>query len=314
MKFGIDIGHNCFPDTGVLGIQIEEDILTLDVGTRVIYKLRNLGHEVIECNPTQAYSLEESLSKRCYTANTTQVDIFVSIHFNNFNLLANGTEVYAISASSRKIALPVLDEIVKLGFFNRGIKNGSHLYVLRNIDMPGILVECCFCDAQKDMRLLDTETMANAIVNGLTGELPTVPIDPIPDEEQNLDTTVIRLQKALNQLKITDKNGQPLLEDNNFGVKTISALHQFQEIVGIEQTETVEEATWKAINVILAKRIIRVNHPSGPVVRYLQHRLGGEVNDVYDVEMEEAVKTFQRHNGLLDDGILGPLSWQKLID
>ena len=83
--------------------------------------------------------------------------------------------------------------------------------------------------------------------------------------------------------------------------------------MGIEQTGTTGVATWKAINLILAKRIIRVNHAGGPVVRYLQHRLGVEINGVYGPQMEAAIKKFQTQNGLLADGIIGPLSWQKLI-
>ncbi len=312
MKFGIDVGHNCPPDTGVAGVK-REDVLTLDVGSRVISKLKALGHEVIECHPKQADTVRESLSKRCQTANTAKVDTYVSIHFNGFNWQANGTEVYAISDKGRKIAEPVLNEIVKLGFLSRGIKSGTHLYVLRNTHMPAILVECCFCDAQKDMHLLNTEAMANAIVKGLTGQLPSSSVNLIPDEEQNVNTTIIRLQKALNQLKITDQNGNSLIEDNILNAQSISALQKFQEIVGIEQTGTTGEATWKAINLILAKRIIRVNHAGGPVVRYLQHRVGVEVDGVYGSQMEEAIKKFQTQNSLLADGIIGPLSWQKLI-
>ena len=312
MRFGIDIGHNCPPDTGVPGVK-QEDVLTLDVGTRVISKLKALGHEVIECHPKQAATVRESLSKRCHTANTAKVDTYVSIHFNGFNWQANGTEIYAISDRGRKIAESVLNEIVKLGFFNRGIKSGTHLFVLRNTDMPAILVECCFCDAQKDMHLLNPEAMANAIVKGLTGKLPNFSVVLVPDEEQNVDTTILRLQKALNRLKITDKNGSHLVEDNQMNAESLSAIKKFQEIVGIEQTGTTGVATWKAINLILAKRIIRVNHAGGPVVRYLQHRLGVEVNGVYGPQMEAATKKFQTQNGLLADGIIGPLSWQKLI-
>ncbi|KAF3888077.1 N-acetylmuramoyl-L-alanine amidase [Tolypothrix bouteillei VB521301] len=167
MKIAIDIGHNCPPDTGARGIQIE-DKLTLDVGTKVISKLKDLGHEVVSCKPSQADTVRESLAKRCETANNAQADTFVSIHFNAFNGQAYGTEVYAMSDAGRKIAQSVLNEIAKLGFVNRGVKDGSHLYVIKNTNMPAILVECCFIDSQKDMNLLDTDTMSSAIVKGIT--------------------------------------------------------------------------------------------------------------------------------------------------
>jgi N-acetylmuramoyl-L-alanine amidase len=298
MKFGIDIGHNCSPDTGA---------------NRVIAKLKALGHEVISCKPDRADTVRESLSKRCDKANAAKVDIYVSIHFNAFNGQANGTELFATSDTGRKIAKPVLDEIVKLGFFNRGVKSGSHLFVLRNTNMPAILVEGCFIDSQKDMNLFNSEATANAIVKGLTGQVPNTPVNPVPDEEQNVDTSVLRLQKSLNRLKITDRNGKPLAENNQLSAETKSAIEKFQIIMGIQQTGLAGETTWNAINLILAKRIVRPNHAGGPVVRYLQHRVGVEADGIFGPQTEEAIKKFQRQNGLLADGIVGGMSWQKLI-
>ncbi|WP_026734118.1 N-acetylmuramoyl-L-alanine amidase [Fischerella sp. PCC 9605] len=312
MKFGIDIGHNCPPDTGARGIKFEDN-LTLDVGNRVIAKLKALGHQVVECKPARASSVSESLRKRCATANANKVDTFVSIHFNAFNRQANGTEVFAVSDTGRRIAKPVLDEIVKLGFFNRGVKNGSHLFVLKNTDMPAILVEGCFVDSQKDMNLYNPEAMANAIVKGLTGQLPSTPVNPIEDEEQNPDTTTLRFQKALNRLKITDKNGKPLVENGTNDATTKSAIEKFQSITGIQQTGIAGDTTWNAINQILAKRIIRVNHAGGVVVRYLQYRLGVDIDGIYGPQTEAAMKKFQQQNGLTADGIVGPATWQKLI-
>ena len=312
MKFGIDSGHNCPPDTGARGIKVEDN-LTLDVGNRVIAKLRALGNEVVVCKPSSASTVRDSLSKRCSTANASRVDIFVSIHFNAFNRQANGTEVFATSDTGRKIAKPVLDEIVKLGFFNRGVKSGSHLYVLKNTDMPAILIECCFIDSQKDMNLYNPEAMANAIVKGLTGKLPSVPVNPVQDEEDNADATILRLQKSLNRLKITDRNGRALVEDGFTGANTKSAVEKFQTIVGVQPTGIADSTTWNAINLILAKRIIRPNHAGGAVVRYLQYRLGVEADGVYGPQTEVAIKNFQKQNGLAADGIVGPASWQKLI-
>ncbi len=312
MRFGIDIGHNCSPDTGARGIKFEDN-LTLDVGNRVITKLRALGNEVIECKPERAGTVRESLTRRCDRANSTKLDVFVSIHFNAFNSQANGTEIFAVGEKSRKIAKPILDEIVKLGYFNRGVKNGSHLFVLRNTNMPGILVEGCFIDSKKDMSLYNPEAIANAIVKGLTGKLPTEVINPIPDEEQNKDTTVLRLQRALNRLKITDNKGKVLIEDNTIDVQTKLALEKFQQIAGLQKTGIAGDTTWSAINQILSKRIIRPNHAGGPVVRYLQSRLNLEIDGIYGPQTEDAIKKFQRENRLTADGIIGPASWQKLI-
>ncbi|MFM8007856.1 MAG: N-acetylmuramoyl-L-alanine amidase, partial [Dolichospermum sp.] len=238
MKYGIDIGHNCPPDSGASGIR-SEDRLTMEVGNKVIDKLESLGHTVIPCKPNSASTVNRSLGSRCDKANNNRVDFFVSIHFNAFNGKANGTEIFAISDSGRKVAQKVLDEIVKLGFFNRNVKNGSHLYVLRRTNMPGILIEGCFIDSAKDMQIYDGEAMANAIVAGLTGKIantpenpvPNVPENPVPnlpanpviDQGSNKDKSILRLQQSLNRLKITDQNNRPLTEDNSMGPATSSA-------------------------------------------------------------------------------------------
>jgi N-acetylmuramoyl-L-alanine amidase len=312
MKYGIDIGHNVPPDTGAIGIKIEDN-LTLDVGKRVIAKLRALGHEVIECKPSKASNVRDSLIQRCNTANNNRVDIYVSIHFNAFNSLANGTEIFAIGEQSRKVAKPVLDEIIKLGFFNRGVKSGTHLFVLRNTDMPSILVEGCFVDSQKDMGIFQAESMANAIVKGLTGQLPSDKVNQVPDEELNADITILRLQRALNKLKITDANGRPLKEDGRLYPETEFATEKLQRITGLQVTKIAGNTTWNVINLILSKRIIRLNHAGGPVVRYLQHRLAVEIDGVYGPQSEAAMKKFQKQNGLRTDGVIGPNTWNKII-
>lgn len=69
----------------------------------------------------------------------------------------------------------MINEICSLGFFNRGVKDGSHLYVLKNTCIPAIFVEYCFVDSAMDINLLNADRMAGAIVKGLTGECPATP-------------------------------------------------------------------------------------------------------------------------------------------
>ncbi|AFZ17802.1 N-acetylmuramoyl-L-alanine amidase [Allocoleopsis franciscana] len=305
MKYGIDIGHNCNPDIGARGIR-QEDHLTMEVGTRVISKLKSLGHQVINCKPSRASSVGNSLQQRCNIANFNRVDVFVSIHFNSFNRQANGTEIFTGSDTGRRIAQPVLDNIVKLGFFNRGVKSGLHLYVVKNTNMPAILVECCFCDAQQDMNRYNPDSLSDAIVRGLTGQTA-----PNPDEAEK--KTILELQKALNRLKIRDDNSKPLVEDGIIGNATRSATRNFQRLVGITENGMAGPTTWQAIEQILAKPVLRANHAAGTTVKYLQHQLKVVVDGVYGVVTATAVQVFQRQEGLTADGIVGPKTWDKLF-
>ncbi|MGB6302088.1 MAG: N-acetylmuramoyl-L-alanine amidase [Rivularia sp. (in: cyanobacteria)] len=170
MKFGIDFGHGCPPDTGAVGVRKEEDLIK-EVGDILISNLKKLGHEVILCRPAKAGSVSSSLYQRCATANKNNVEIFASLHFNAFNGQAHGCETYAISAAGRKIAAPVQSELSKLGFYDRGVKTAG-FYVLKHTAMPAILVEGAFCDSPRDMALFDAQKMADGITKGLAGKLP----------------------------------------------------------------------------------------------------------------------------------------------
>lgn len=186
MKFGIDIGHNCPPDTGASGIE-QEDKLTLAVGEALIANLKQAGHTVVNCTPKRANDVNDSLRKRASKANAENVDIFISIHFNAANKKAHGSEVYAIGKKGSEIANKVLAEIVKLGFRNRGVK-AANFTVLRETNMPAILVECCFCDSAIDMKIFNPQQMADAITEGLIGE---------SDEDEDQHTLVIKVPTFL---------------------------------------------------------------------------------------------------------------------
>jgi len=213
MKIAIDPGHNCAPDTGASGIR-QEDQLSLEVSEKVIKKLRYVGHQVINVLPDYCRSVSDSLSQRVNMANSMEVDIYVSIHFNAFNGRTYGSEVFFGSRAGKAIAEKVLTEIVSLGFHNRGVKNGLHLYVIRATKMPAILIECCFCDAAGDMSIYDAESMADAIVFGLIGKQTILNNLPVSDRILIVerDTTLKQLTFNSNNVKGGAKQRIPLQE------------------------------------------------------------------------------------------------------
>ena len=166
LTFAIDIGHNSAYDGGAVGIRAE-DISNKEVGTRVMAKLINLGYNVVDTSPTNATSLTNSLQQRCDAANAANADYYVAIHFNMYNGAASGSEVYIFSDVNRTMAQEVLNNIVSLGYINRGVKYETY-YVLRNTSMPAMLIECSFLDSVSDMNRYDADAFADAIVNGLT--------------------------------------------------------------------------------------------------------------------------------------------------
>ncbi|WP_375512515.1 hypothetical protein [uncultured Nostoc sp.] len=57
--------HNCPPETGATGIK-QEDILTKAVGIKLIQKLKAAGHTAIDCTPTSANSVNDSVFLRIW--------------------------------------------------------------------------------------------------------------------------------------------------------------------------------------------------------------------------------------------------------
>lgn len=170
--YAIDLGHGCAFDGGAVGIETEEFLIN-SAGKRLIEKLMRLGHSIVEVRPASAASTSDSLRRRTEKANNAKADVYVALHANKWNGSAHGVEVYAMSPHGNAIASNVCETISAMGFNNRGVKSGSHLYVVKNSDMPAVLIEMCFCDSARDISLFNAEKMANAICLALTGRYPS---------------------------------------------------------------------------------------------------------------------------------------------
>ena len=169
----IDIGHNVSLSGAVNGIY-SENYLTKTVGEKLIYKLKSMGYNVVSTLPKGQYTQSQELAKRTEVAELNEVDKFISVHFNSGPEGANGSEVYySADYGSSVMASNVLSNIVNdFGFKYRGIKEGDHLYVLRNTNIPAILVEGCFLDNIDMNKFINKgssayDIMADGIVKGI---------------------------------------------------------------------------------------------------------------------------------------------------
>ena len=167
--YNVHAGHN-FKVPGASGIfsETEEDRKVKDA---VISKLRQLGHTVYDTTDNDGATQSQNLKNIVANCNSHSVDLDISIHFNAYNGQAHGTEVLLFgNGKHRDIGQRIVNEISALGFTNRGIKDGSNLYVVKYTNALAILIECCFCDNAEDAKLYNAESMANAIVRGITGQ------------------------------------------------------------------------------------------------------------------------------------------------
>jgi N-acetylmuramoyl-L-alanine amidase len=168
MKIAIDIGHNCPPkDTGAVGFG-KECAMNKAVGEALIALLIKAGVDVIDCRPRAgAETVRMSLWKRTNAANLANADFYVSIHHNAGG--GHGSEIFAISDDGRSAAGKVLQQLVNLGWRNRGVKYKVFPVLLDTI-MAAILIEVCFVDSKSDVELwnqLGANRVAQAIFDGL---------------------------------------------------------------------------------------------------------------------------------------------------
>lgn len=172
--FNVHGGHNrkCPGARGYFDETSEDRLVT----AAVIKYLRMAGHTVYDCTDDDGATASANLRNIVAKCNRHKADLDVSIHFNASGGGGHGTEVfiYSFDRSRNAVAIDaarrVVNRIGALGFNNRGVKDGSRLYVVRYTYAPAILVECCFCDNSTDSAVykrLGADRMGYAIACGI---------------------------------------------------------------------------------------------------------------------------------------------------
>ena len=179
IKIYIDQGHNPQnPNAGAEGSGLREQDITYNVGIYLRDILENDPRfEVRVSRPTADTTLgtsnATSLAARVNMANSWPADYFLSIHVNaNTNPQVNGTEMYIYRAGTEAFYLAenLLRSIVnRLGTKDNGVFTRPSLYVLRNTNMPAVLLELAYITNEEDAIKLENEqyAFANAIYQGL---------------------------------------------------------------------------------------------------------------------------------------------------
>ena len=173
MKVFLNAGHapDGDPDPGACGYGLRECDVAKNVADLAADYLSAAGVEVV--GSLQSDSLHEVVS----ASNSAEADVFISIHCNACNGVAQGTEVwhYYSSDEGEKLARCIQNQIVDaLGTVDRGVKGAkpgvNGLYVLSNTDAVAVLVELAFIDHAGDAELLRSQQdeFARAIARGVT--------------------------------------------------------------------------------------------------------------------------------------------------
>ncbi|MBD2565605.1 MULTISPECIES: N-acetylmuramoyl-L-alanine amidase family protein [Nostoc] len=174
MKICIDPGHGG-TDPGAIGKEpfvLNEKDVTLSISLFLKTELEDKGHTVVL---TRDKDVAVSLADRAKIANQNNADIFISIHCNSFkNNDAEGIETWIFpgSTAGRKLAEPVQKSLTNTfsTHKDRGIREDS-FQVLRETNMPAILVECEFISNPTQLKFLSEKENQEKIAKAITSSI-----------------------------------------------------------------------------------------------------------------------------------------------
>ena len=169
----IDPGHGGL-DPGAIGIGgIRETDIVLEV-SKMVKKL--LSEKGVKVRLTRENEVDLDLPPRVALANKINADVFVSIHANasrGKRREINGLETFYYKGwKGRSLAKRIQKQILRVspGSPNRGVKQGR-FYVIKNTNMPAVLVEIGFLTGRLDARRLEKsdhrKRIAYAIAKGI---------------------------------------------------------------------------------------------------------------------------------------------------
>ena len=276
MKIGVNYGHTLNgPGSGAVGI-LNESAETHNVGNAFVDLLIKNGHEVVNCTIYKASSQNAYLSQVVEMANRQDLDYFISFHFNVYNGKAFGTEVYTYEGRQFEDALEVCANISALGFANRGVKNGTGLYVVKKTKAKSMLIECCFVDNAEDVetyRRVGPVAIAEAVYKAITNtNVETVQPQPTPAPTPTptpIDNWVARLNAECTSQ-------------------------------GFDGYPTVKKGAEGNITRLIQERLNSVG-------------FNLTLDGIFGENTKKAVKVFQKNRGLTEDGIVGPKTWEWLL-
>ena len=188
----IDPGHNFGGDDGAYathnGITYIERDLNMQIAMKLKMDLENNGFNVILTrNPEdrETIAMRQSLQKRVNIANSSDAELFISIHQNSSTAAAaKGVEVYYSSEKpiygnaysykidkSKVLATNISKNLSNtIATNNRGAKD-EEFYVVKNTLMPSILIECGFITNREEASKLSNSTYQEKIATTISNEV-----------------------------------------------------------------------------------------------------------------------------------------------
>lgn len=155
-KIVIGAGH-CKANTTACGAYYggwHESLIVREVTNELIKLLKAKGHKVTNVTVDKAPSQTAYLKEVCRLVNNSGAEIFLQLHTNaSASHKGQGVEVFSYRGKQHKQAVNICKNLEGLGYKNRGVKDGSNLYVIKHTKPTALLVELFFLDNETDRAL-----------------------------------------------------------------------------------------------------------------------------------------------------------------
>jgi N-acetylmuramoyl-L-alanine amidase CwlD len=175
----IDPGHGG-SDRGAYNrnLGLAEKEVTLDISKRLAEILRSKGWKVVltrnsDRDVTYAGSPDrDELNARCAAASNFGASLFISVHINaSVNRQANGFSTHWYKNQDYPLAAEIQSRLIsKTGRRDRGVSR-DRFFVLRNTDIPSVLVEAGFISNDEEAGLLLNEEYLQRVAEGIADGL-----------------------------------------------------------------------------------------------------------------------------------------------
>lgn len=160
----IDPGHGGHDKGGQWG-RVYEKHLALDTSIRLESHLKKMGYNTVLTRRSDYFV---SLPGRMKEANKHRNAIFISIHYNyTWKQQVSGIETFYHSRQSHKLAKDVHRGMMgRVKVVDRGVKYARY-YVIRNCNLPSILVEGGFVSNSNERSRMKTAWFRDALARGI---------------------------------------------------------------------------------------------------------------------------------------------------
>ena len=171
----IDPGHGGM-DPGCVYKDIYEKNINLSISLKLKEKLEQSGAIVyltrdsnVDLSINTFNHKKSDLNNRIKAINKSKADVFVSIHLNSYSSSTwYGVQLFYNDKNrlNERFA-KIMQENIKELNGDRKYKKNNDLYLLKNIQIPGILVEVGFLSNANERYMLQTDKYQNKVANAL---------------------------------------------------------------------------------------------------------------------------------------------------